>query len=248
MATCAIYLASGIVSCLTLVTLALCCPLTALGQEQASSQQKVVETRFIDHGDYVEDTQTRLFWQKDGASSGKRNFYDAGTYARKLRLGGSRGWRVPTAKELASIFPADSAPFTNSAYNKDKCCGGPNEFRNYWTSELDTRTGDYAYVYHWYAKGGANNCIASMAFVYVRCVRDASPKIELVEIDEDTRKTVMELITLLGSENFAEREQATDELKTYGPKILALLDQAVEMSRDPEVKFRLNKLISHMSD
>ena len=40
------------------------------------------------------------------------------------------------------------------------------------TSELDNRLPDYAYVYQWYAKGGANNCYASRNLVYVRCVRD----------------------------------------------------------------------------
>jgi hypothetical protein len=40
------------------------------------------------------------------------------------------------------------------------------------TSELDVRAKDYAYVYHWYAKGGANNGYASRNAVYVRCVHD----------------------------------------------------------------------------
>ena len=31
---------------------------------------------------------------------------------------------------------------------------------------------DYAYVYQWYADGGANNCYASRNFAYVRCVHD----------------------------------------------------------------------------
>ena len=127
--------------------------------------------RFRDRGEYVEDTQTGLLWQKDGAASGKKNFYEAAEYAKTLRLGGLRGWRVPTAKEFAEIFPANEAPFKNTGYTPDKCCGGGKEFRSYWTSELDGRSEDYAFVYQWYDKGGANNCFASKNYVYVRCVR-----------------------------------------------------------------------------
>jgi hypothetical protein len=129
--------------------------------------------RFIDRGDYVEDTQTGLLWQKDGAASGKKNYYQAQEYAAKLKLGKMTGWRVPTADELKAIFPADGAPFVNTRYNPEmynpKVKG---EWVNYWTADLDTRLPDYAYVYHWYAKGGANNCTASKNFVFVRCVHD----------------------------------------------------------------------------
>jgi hypothetical protein len=85
---------------------------------------------------------------------------------------------VPTGDELAGIFPADKAPFVNSAYNPDACCAGPKEFRSYWTSEMDIGSDreDYAFVYQWYAKGGANNCFASKNFVYVRCVHDPLKK------------------------------------------------------------------------
>jgi Protein of unknown function (DUF1566) len=104
------------------------------------------------------------------------NFYDAQQYAKNLKLDNVSGWRVPTRKELATIFPANKAPFKNSAYNKDRCCAGPNEFRSYWTCELDKRLDDYAYAYCWYAEGGGNNCYASKNFVYVRCVRDTAAK------------------------------------------------------------------------
>jgi hypothetical protein len=133
----------------------------------------VAPDRFEDYGDYVEDLWTGLLWQKDGAASGKKNFYEAADYAAGLELGGLKGWRVPKIEELAAVFPADFAPFTNSHYNPDKCCGGGAEFASYWTSELDPPTEDYAFVYHWYAGGGANNCIASRNFVYVRAVHDS---------------------------------------------------------------------------
>ena len=129
-------------------------------------------TRFRDRGDYVEDTKTGLLWQKDGAASGKRNYYDAQTYAAGLTLGGLKGWRVPTRAELAAIFPATEAPFTNTKYTPVPCCKGPFEWNSYWTADVDPRLPDYAYVYQWYDKGGANNGFASRNFVYVRAVHD----------------------------------------------------------------------------
>lgn len=122
--------------------------------------------RFIDRGEFVEDTKTGLFWQKDGQESGKLNFYQAKEYAENLYLGGLVGWRVPTAAELKTIFPALKKPFINTPHT------GKYERNSYWTSELDTRMKDYAYVYHWYGEGGKNNCYASKNYVYVRCVYD----------------------------------------------------------------------------
>lgn len=49
---------------------------------------------------------------------------------------------------------------------------GPGPFPAYWTGDLDTRLPDYAYVYHWYGKGGANNCYASRDKAWVRCAHE----------------------------------------------------------------------------
>lgn len=132
--------------------------------------------RFVDRGEYVEDVRTGLWWQKDGAASGKLNYYDAIQYATGLKLGGQAGWRVPTKEELGAIFPALEPPFTNTRYNKDPVGKGTGEYPSYWTATLDTRLPDYAYVYQWYADGGANNCYASRNLAYVRCVRDPTRK------------------------------------------------------------------------
>ena len=217
----------------------------------AAAQEK---PRFIDKGEYVEDVQTGLWWQKDGQASGKKNFYDAAKYAAGLKLGGRTGWRVPTAKEFETIIPADKAPFTNSAYNPDQCCAGPKEFRSYWTSELDgPPEKDYAFVYHWYAKGGKNNCFASANLVYVRCVLDpksaapagaaaAAPAAEKLITGEEAVQA-LELIAQLGSDDFARREAAVAGLKAFGRRILPLLTAALEKAQDAEVRFRLKKLI-----
>lgn len=132
----------------------------------------IVTDRFRDDGDFIEDRWTGLLWQKDGTVAGKKNFYQARDYAADLKLGEMKGWRVPKIEELATIFPATFTPFTNSKYNPDSCCSGPNEFASFWTSELDLRLDDYAFLYQWYAAGGANNCFASKNYAYVRCVHD----------------------------------------------------------------------------
>jgi hypothetical protein len=229
---------------LALVLVVLAGPALAAAQERTEPAAK---ERFLDRGDYVEDTQTGLLWQKDGAASGKMNFYDAAKYAKRLKLGGLSGWRVPTAKELATIFPADQKPFTNSAYNKDQCCAGPNEFRSYWTSDLDgPPEKDYAFVYHWYAKGGANNCFASKNFVYVRCVLDgksAVPAADDKPLDDATAKQARALIAQLGDDKFETREAAAAGLKALGRKVLPLLIVALEKAEDPEVRFRLKKVM-----
>jgi hypothetical protein len=131
--------------------------------------------RFRDRGDYVEDTKTGLLWQKDGTASGKRDYHGAKEYAAGLKLGRLTGWRVPTRGELKAIVPAVEAPFKNTKYNKHPYAKGQGEWSSYWTADLDTRLPNYAYIYQWYAKGGANNCYTSNAG-YVRCVRDPVKK------------------------------------------------------------------------
>lgn len=128
--------------------------------------------KYIDYGEYIKDKRTGLLWQKDGITSGKLNFYQAKEYANKLRLGNVKGWRVPTIKELESIFPALEKPFINTPYTDQKCCKGPYEWHSYWTSEMDKSLPDYAFVYEWYQFGEANNCYASKNYDYVRCVHD----------------------------------------------------------------------------
>ncbi len=132
----------------------------------------VAPDRFRDAGDYIEDRWTGLLWQKDGTASAKLNFYEAKDYAATLELGGLKDWRVPRIDELATIYPATYEPFTHTKYTPNQCCSGPDEFASYWTSQLDTRLPDYAFVYQWYARGGANNCYASKNYAYVRCVHD----------------------------------------------------------------------------
>jgi len=218
----------------------LICALLSLAN--AAAQDAKDKTRFVDRGEYVEDTTTGLLWQKDGKASGKHNFYQAAEYAKGLKLGGITGWRVPTAKELEAIFPATDMPFTNTRYNPKMCCAG-GEFEGYWTSDLDTRLDDYAYIYQWYAKGGANNGYASKNFCYVRCVRSAVDAVPDKPVDEAALARIPELIKQLGADEFATRESATEELKKIAARIIPQLQAEFEKTKDPEVRARLKKLL-----
>lgn len=136
-------------------------------------RRPVVADRFRDRGDHVEDTKTGLLWQKDGSAAGQLNYFDAHKYAVGLKLGGVAGWRLPTRAELAAIYPAADPPFENTQHNPEQPDGpGGGPMPSYWTGDLDTRQPDYAYVYHWYGAGGANNCYASSNRAWVRCVHD----------------------------------------------------------------------------
>lgn len=225
----------------------------ASAQDPPAGKKPVEGVRFRDRGEYVEDTQTGLLWQKDGEASGKRNFYQAADYAAKLKLGGLSGWRVPTAKECEAIFPANEAPFKNTGYTPDMCCGGGKEYRSYWTSELDGRAEDYAFLYQWYNKGGANNCFASKNFVYVRCVRGPAAEGEslaaevapppAIKLDEKLTARTKALIDALAAEKFEDRERAAAELKSLGAAIKPLLQAALQDATDAEARFRLKGLL-----
>lgn len=135
-----------------------------------------IKGRFVDRGEFIEDKWTGLLWQKDGHAAGKFNYYGAADYAAELELNGVAGWRVPTAEELATIFPAVDAPFKGTSYDKGVCCVPDGEYASYWTSELDSRRKGQAFTYRWYANGGAGGSSAITHFVYVRCVRDSLPE------------------------------------------------------------------------
>lgn len=143
-----------------------------------------VDGRFVDHGEAVEDTWTGLLWQKDGSAAGRKNYPQAVDYADGLTLAGLTGWRLPSIEELASVFPADDAPFVGTGYTTDECCEPDREYNSYWTSELDQRKDDYAFVYHWYGRGGSNNCFASRNFVNVRCVRDVDESLKTSRVTQ----------------------------------------------------------------
>lgn len=187
-------------------------------------------SRFIDRGEFVEDKQTGLLWQKDGEASGKLNFYQAADYAKSLKLGGLDGWRVPTRDEIAAIFPA-SEPFTNTIYKKPPYRDGAEGYRTYWTSELQGP--DYGWVFQWYYKGGANNCTASTNFCFVRCVRskDGAPSLATgssrsqAEYDSARPNPLLAILADVGHDDRERSDRAMLLIRRMGPGALPALQK-----------------------
>jgi len=136
----------------------------------------VAADRFRDAKEYVEDRWTGLLWQKDGEDSQRLSFDEAANYAKTQRLGGVAGWRLPTAEELGTIFPANFAPFTNTPFSPVACCASIEEEasrRRYWTSHRDERPGivNFVVCFEWSGAGGLNSAFAATRSAFVRCVR-----------------------------------------------------------------------------
>ena len=140
----------------------------------AEAGTNAVAVRFLDRGDHVEDKTSGLLWQKDGIASGQINYYGAIRYAAELELGGHVGWRLPTATELAAIFPATAKPFTNTRYDAVKPRRG--ERADYWTSEIDRTTPDAALIYPWCPGEKPTSTSASQTLSFARCVHDPIKK------------------------------------------------------------------------
>jgi hypothetical protein len=77
----------------------------------------------------------------------------------------------------------------------------------------------------------------------VRCVRSAADAVPAKPVDEAALARVPELIKQLGADEFATREYATEELKKVVAQIIPQLQAALEKTKDPEVRSRLNKLL-----
>ena len=133
-------------------------------------EREQAHSRFVNHGKFVEDRQTGLLWQRDGDEAGLMDFYEAAAYAKSLNLGTVRGWRLPTADELKTIFPADKPPFINSGYHAS--IGPETPVKCYWTADTLLPEKPMARVVPWYADGprAFGRCDGNENSV--RCVHD----------------------------------------------------------------------------
>ncbi len=142
-----------------------------LQASDASRPANGSQPRFVDHGVYVEDTQTGLLWQKNGAVPKPLSQTDAEQYAKQLTLGNKTNWRLPKAHEIASIFPADQPPFV------DPKVSSRHQAATYWTSEREAdEATERVFVARWYGDGGISRYYARSTSAYVRCVHDPATK------------------------------------------------------------------------
>ena len=112
----------------------------------------------------VFDTMTKLTWQK-GTSPTTNTWDEAKSYCAAVAaaLGGS-GWRLPTAKEIQTLFDYSkgSPAIDTSSFPNTQSAG-------YWTSTPNVSTPTWAW-YATFSGGSISVSPPSMGF-YVRCVR-----------------------------------------------------------------------------
>ena len=101
--------------------------------------------RFIDNGDgTVTDTKTGLMWSQTD-NSGNITWQDAQRYCENIILSTHSNWRMPTTKELETLFDSSLDGYeticghkVKSAPQVELSCGFV------WSSDVPTTTGGYA--------------------------------------------------------------------------------------------------------
>lgn len=129
---------------------------------------------FTDHGEgTITDQVTGLMWQK--TDGGEMTFENAGSYCGNLSLAGYTDWRLPTSRELFSIFHYDKF---NPALDTNYFTKTSAE---YWWSK-DTRVDDAARVWVTNAGGGIGphpkaetKSAGGTKLFHVRAVRNVQP-------------------------------------------------------------------------
>jgi hypothetical protein len=115
--------------------------------------------------DTVYDTKTKLTWQR-ALSPNQYYWSGAKPYCASLNLNGT-GWRLPTAKELATIVdPTRQYP----AVDLDAFPGTPQRYAHSWSSTPDV-TDDLSAWAVGYDTGGVGSAGKDSNLFNVRCVR-----------------------------------------------------------------------------
>lgn len=78
--------------------------------------------RFIDHGNgTITDAKTKLMWTKEDSYAllGECLDWDASkSYVSELSTGGHNDWRIPTTKELKTIYEESKSNIFSDVYNQ----------------------------------------------------------------------------------------------------------------------------------
>jgi hypothetical protein len=126
------------------------------------------EDEFTDNNNgTVTDNVTGLMWQQTGPSS-TMTWANALTYCNGLSLAGHADWRLPNAKDLASIFDYnESAPSIDTTFFPD---GGGID----WSSTTDSEIGNKAWAVDFYYNG-ISPFYSKTSANSVRCMRGGQP-------------------------------------------------------------------------
>jgi len=92
-------------------------------------------------GGAVLDRETGLVWQV--ASDTIFNWYDAQSYCYSLEIGGSRGWRLPTIDELATLIDSTQ---TDPALPEGHPFIGNHLSYSFWSSTTDAQNSNYVWM------------------------------------------------------------------------------------------------------
>ena len=124
-----------------------------------------VQAGCIDNGDgTVTDTGTGLMWQK-ATAPGTYTWEAALVYCENLNLANHTDWRLPTAKELASLVDTSrNSPAINTTYLPD------TRSSDYWSSTTYAGSSYYAWYLN-FGDGGLYLNHGKGLAIYVRAVR-----------------------------------------------------------------------------
>lgn len=116
--------------------------------------------------DTVLDSGTRLYWQRN--SDGTARSWDAATaYCQSLPLSGT-GWRVPSVKELQSIYDETAA---GGSSHLDRTAFPAAATSAHWSSSEDAQDATHAWTVAFSSSSDFVSSVAKSGTALVRCVR-----------------------------------------------------------------------------
>ncbi len=111
-----------------------------------SKETRSVDGRYVDHGNgTITDTNNGLMWTKEDsyASSGNcLNWNNSNSYVTGLNSGGHKDWRLPTVKELKTLFDKSKSnrDFQGNIIHHDPVFASGGAY-GYWSSDTDDSWG-----------------------------------------------------------------------------------------------------------